>query len=667
MLAFIAHGEHLDAACCTRRSPSAGSACRNLLFSRRCRSSRCALSSCTGARSRAGATTDALHRCAWASSRCAYLGLGISLFPYVVPYAFTLWEAAADAQSQAFLLIGTLFLLPIILVLHGVVVLGVPRQGHGGHRLSLMPVSAAAQPLTADDTDLSPWWLRTVLRSCCCRLRRPDRLTTLAYRNAPPIPVQVVDAQGAASSRGDDIGEGQAVFLKYGLMANGSIWGHGGYLGPGFLRAIALHRSARIRRGDRPAATSACRWRPGAAQLAAVARRNGARSSRPTATTRRRGMLQLTEAQAAAYRRQIGHWTDYFREPALQRRAAARPDRPIRRAAPVRPRSSPGPPGLRWPSGPASRIPTPTTFRTTRSSATCPHRAPCCGARSAWCCCSAAWPLVLLAFGKFDYLGWISRERTHVAPAAAAGRVPAAGNARCEVFRDRRACCSWQQTLVGGAVAHYRAEPGDFYGFDLSAFLPSNLLRTWHLQTRHLLDRDRLCRRGAVRCVGAGRRRTEGPARAASTCSSARSSSSSSAACSANGPASCNLLGDCGSGSATRAGNTWRSGASGRYLLAAGLLFWFCAGVPRGAAAPGRTPTLRPLVDLLPDRRAARSRCSTCRPCSSAPDHFTIVDTWRFWIIHLWVEGFFEFFVTVIVAVIFLSARAGRGATRRCA
>ena len=29
------------------------------------------------------------------------------------------------------------------------------------------------------------------------------------------------------------------------------------------------------------------------------------------------------------------------------------------------------------------------------------------------------------------------------------------------------------------------------------------------------------------------------------------------------------------------------------------------------------------------------------------------MDTWRFWIIHLWVEGFFELFVTVLVAVTF--------------
>jgi nitric oxide reductase subunit B len=33
--------------------------------------------------------------------------------------------------------------------------------------------------------------------------------------------------------------------------------------------------------------------------------------------------------------------------------------------------------------------------------------------------------------------------------------------------------------------------------------------------------------------------------------------------------------------------------------------------------------------------------------------HFSVVDTWRFWIIHLWVEGFFELFVTVMVAVMF--------------
>ena len=46
----------------------------------------------------------------------AYLGIAISLWPMIVPHHFTLREAAASPSTQAFLLIGTLFLLPVILM-----------------------------------------------------------------------------------------------------------------------------------------------------------------------------------------------------------------------------------------------------------------------------------------------------------------------------------------------------------------------------------------------------------------------------------------------------------------------------------------------------------------------------------------------------------------------
>jgi cytochrome d ubiquinol oxidase subunit II len=46
----------------------------------------------------------------------SFLGIGISLWPMIVPYHYTLWEAASSGSTQAFLLIGTLFLLPIILM-----------------------------------------------------------------------------------------------------------------------------------------------------------------------------------------------------------------------------------------------------------------------------------------------------------------------------------------------------------------------------------------------------------------------------------------------------------------------------------------------------------------------------------------------------------------------
>ena len=44
-----------------------------------------------------------------------YIGLAISLYPWIVPFAFTLWEAAAAPTSQSFSLIGTAIFLPIIL------------------------------------------------------------------------------------------------------------------------------------------------------------------------------------------------------------------------------------------------------------------------------------------------------------------------------------------------------------------------------------------------------------------------------------------------------------------------------------------------------------------------------------------------------------------------
>jgi cytochrome d ubiquinol oxidase subunit II len=46
----------------------------------------------------------------------SYLGIAISLWPMIVPRHFTLEQAASSPSTQGFLLIGTLFLLPTILV-----------------------------------------------------------------------------------------------------------------------------------------------------------------------------------------------------------------------------------------------------------------------------------------------------------------------------------------------------------------------------------------------------------------------------------------------------------------------------------------------------------------------------------------------------------------------
>ena len=45
----------------------------------------------------------------------SYAGIAISLWPMIVPRHYTLAQAAASESTQAFLLVGTLVLLPVIL------------------------------------------------------------------------------------------------------------------------------------------------------------------------------------------------------------------------------------------------------------------------------------------------------------------------------------------------------------------------------------------------------------------------------------------------------------------------------------------------------------------------------------------------------------------------
>jgi cytochrome d ubiquinol oxidase subunit II len=65
-----------------------------------------------------------------------YSGLGISLWPNIVPPSVSLWQAAAPVQSQLFPLIGALFILPFILVYTAwsyYVFRGKVRVGEGYH------------------------------------------------------------------------------------------------------------------------------------------------------------------------------------------------------------------------------------------------------------------------------------------------------------------------------------------------------------------------------------------------------------------------------------------------------------------------------------------------------------------------------------------------------
>ena len=68
-------------------------------------------------------------------------------------------------------------------------------------------------------------------------------LAMRVYQDHPPVPSKVVTDSSQTLFTNEDIRSGQELFLSYGLMQYGSIYGHGAYLGPDFT-ADYLHRQA---------------------------------------------------------------------------------------------------------------------------------------------------------------------------------------------------------------------------------------------------------------------------------------------------------------------------------------------------------------------------------------------------------------------------------------
>ena len=143
-------------------------------------------------------------------------------------------------------------------------------------------------------------------------------LGLLAYRTYsadPPIPERVVDPAGSTLFTGDDISEGQQIFLRNGLMEYGSIFGHGAYLGPDFT-ADYLHRAALVVGGR-------LRWR----RLRPGARADDRRLPGQPLRLRERRPSHTARAQARAFNELTAHYHELLLEPDHRDRPAPERDR----------------------------------------------------------------------------------------------------------------------------------------------------------------------------------------------------------------------------------------------------------------------------------------------------------------------------------------------------
>ncbi|HET8696626.1 MAG TPA: cbb3-type cytochrome c oxidase subunit I, partial [Gammaproteobacteria bacterium] len=519
-----------------------------------------------------------------------------------------------------------------------------------------MAEAAALPKAEPEESPLSPWWLRTVAIVLVVGFAGLLTITFLAYRNAPPIPARVLDPAGAELFSRDDILNGQALFLRYGLMDNGTVWGHGAYLGPDY-PAEALHRIGE----DSAAAVAERRYGKAVANLTdvelAAVRSEVAILLKTNRYDAASDTLRLTEPESFAYRRQIDFWTSYFHEPA--RNGGLKADL-ITDPAELRQLTA----FIVWAAWASVANRPGADFSYTNNFPYDPDvgNRPTTSALL-WSALSllvllAGIAAVLLAFGKFDYLGWITRghrAHTQFIPGATSP-----GQRAVSKFFVVVGLLFLAQALIGGAVAHYRAEPESFYGFQLETILPSNLLRTWHLQTAIFWIATSYV--AAALFIGRSLRIDEPRWLATAT----------HWLFAAFGVVIVgSLLGEW-AGIAGLLGRWWfwlgnqgweylELGRVAQFLLVGGLLIWFAILWHLARPKTIANAEVRPIAVMFLFAALAIPVFYVPALLFGAKTHFTIVDTWRFWIIHLWVEGYFEFFATTVVALLLFQL----GLTRR--
>ena len=497
---------------------------------------------------------------------------------------------------------------------------------------------------------LSPWWRHGVILVMAFGFSVLAVVTVQTYTNAPPVPARIVDPSGSVLFTGEDVERGQEVFLRHGLMEHGTLWGHGAYLGPDYT-AEHLHREVGIARDVR---ARALLGRPYAAatpdEQAAVARDVRAALKR-NGLDPRTGTLTLSDGEAAAARELEGYWRDYFA------RAGAAPGLP---------------PGAIHDPEEIRQLDAYFTWATWATVANRPGKDysytnnwpydPDAGNHPSteayvWSALSlvvllAGLGLVLLLFGKYHFLGWGGEPdealASHVIrPMSLTPSQRATGKYLVVV-----AALFLLQAVVGGGLAHYRVEPFSFYGMDaVVRLVPYNLLRTWHLQLAIFWIATAWVAGGLFLAPLVGGGDPPGQARLVNVLFAAL-------VVVVVGSLAGEALGLEG-----KLGNAWfwlghqgseylDLGRLWQILLAVGLALWLFL----------LFRALRPAIrrEGSGDVSALFLYAAAAIPLFYLPalaygprTNFAVIDNWRFWIIHLWVEGFFELFATVLVAIMF--------------
>ncbi|MCC6826460.1 MAG: nitric-oxide reductase large subunit [Acidobacteria bacterium] len=472
------------------------------------------------------------------------------------------------------------------------------------------------------------------------------------FRQAPPIPTKVVTSDGAVMIPNEDIMIGQNVWQAMGGMQVGSIWGHGSYVAPDWT-ADYLHREAVFLLDEWAKEKNGVEFSQLGREDQAVLRQRLEDTVRANNYDPATGVLTVEPLRARAFQLNLEHYTDVFTngstDYAIQRGAQSDPVK-LRQlnsfffwTAWASAANRPGDTisyTSNFPSEPlVGNVPT--------SSAV------------VWTGVSVIVLIAGIGAMVWFYAGWRKSSDATDAPMAdpLIGQMLTPSQKATVKYFLVVSLLFLLQIAMGIVTAHYGVEGGGLYGIPLAEYLPYVITRTWHTQlgifwiatawlAAGLFIAPYICGRepkgqklgvdllfGALLIVVLG-----------------------------------SMAGEWLSVMHKLDGDLWfwfgHQGYEyvdlGRVWQAAlfiGLLLWLFL-VGRSAVAALRSKeNNKSLVLLYLATTAGIALFYSPGLFWGARSHLTVVEYWRWWVVHLWVEGFFEVFATVVIA--FLFARLG--------
>lgn len=467
-----------------------------------------------------------------------------------------------------------------------------------------------------------------------------------AISNAPPIPREVAAANGRVLFNGETISDGQNVWQSLGGQQIGSIFGHGAYVAPDWT-ADYLHRESLFLLAAYARAEGARDFGALSPDRQAALRARLEREARTNTYDPASGRLTITPERAAAFEELSAHYAAVFRE---GRREYAIPRAALTDEAKARQMGA----FFFWTSWVAA---TERPGESVSYTQNWPHE-PLVGNRvSTGAIVWSILSVILLLAGVGALVWYFAAQKKEEHPAIPASD-PLLG---LKATPSQRATFKYfvvvallfiAQIGLGSIVAHYGVEGDGFFGFPLDQYLPYSVARTWHTQIGIFWIATSWLATGLFIAPAVSGYEPKGQRLCVNLLFAA---------------VLFVVVGSLGGewlGIQQYLGQYWFWFGSqgyeyvdlGRFwqiLLFVGLSFWLWLMFRALRPALARRDESRSLLMLFLISAIAIPMFYAAGLMYGQRSHIVRVEYWRWWVVHLWVEGFFEVFATVVIAFLF--------------